>query len=305
MGILRQNCFGCQALVKPSSLFTIFAIFAWFILSTGMVIANDEDDKSYDKPLYDIDPRDFSNSTNIDNKWWPMKPGTEKIYKGHTIEDGEEIPHAVIWTVTDLTKLIYGIRVVVIWERDIKDGRLEESELTFFAQDDKGNIWHLGQHREIFDEIELLGFRTWIVGHQEGTKAGIMMKADPEEGWESYSQGYAPPPFNWTDRAQTHKIGEKVKTSYGSFEDVLVVAESSDEEPGAFQLKYYAPGVGVISVGYLGEDPNKETLELVETKMLSPQEMAEARSEALKIEERAYIYGTTLPAMPAPMSGSE
>ncbi len=36
--------------------------------------------------------------------------------------------------------------------------------------------------------------------------------------------------------------------------------------PGAFQLKYYARGVGNISIGWTGDDPNKETMDLVDTR---------------------------------------
>ena len=37
-------------------------------------------------------------------------------------------------------------------------------------------------------------------------------------------------------------------------------------------------------------------MELVEIVQLSPEELAEARAEALKVEERAYMYGLTPPA---------
>ena len=60
-------------------------------------------------------------------------------------------PHQVITTVTDLTKVIDGVRTVVIWERDINDGRLLEGELAFQAQDDDGNVWNLGEYPEEYD----------------------------------------------------------------------------------------------------------------------------------------------------------
>lgn len=123
-----------------------------------------------------------------------------------------------------------------------------------------------------------------------------MMKAKPALGGESYSQGFAPPPFYWTDRARLSKTGQKVKVPYGKFDDVIITEEFSLEEPNAFQLKYYARGIGNVAVGWKGDDPNKEILELVEVKTLGPKELEEAATEALKLEERAYIYGTTAPA---------
>ena len=213
-----------------------------------------------------MDPANFTKPTVVDNEWMPLKPGTQYVYEGHTIEDGKKTPHRVVYTVTDLTKVINGVTVVVVWDRDFEDDELIETELTFFAQDDDGNVWHFGQHREVYDEIEFVGGRTWIVGNPEGSKAGIMMKANPTVGGASYSQGYAPAPFNWTDRARLLKMGQKLKTSFGTFDDVLVTEEFNEEEPNAFQLKYYARGVGNVAIGWKGEDENKETLELVEVK---------------------------------------
>ena len=133
--------------------------------------------------MLDIDPKKFNRPTIIDNKWMPLKPGTQLVFAGTTVDDnGKRKPHRIVITVTDLVKKINGINVAVVWERDIADGKLEESELIFFAQDDDGNVWHLGQYRELYEGIDLVGGQAWMVGHLNGAKAGIMMKADPETG---------------------------------------------------------------------------------------------------------------------------
>ena len=64
---------------------------------------------------------------------------------------------------------------MVIYDRDLSDGKLEEAELTFFAQDNSGNVWLLGEYTEVSDEVEFVGGRIWLIGHLEGAKAGIMM----------------------------------------------------------------------------------------------------------------------------------
>jgi hypothetical protein len=53
-----------------------------------------------------------------------------------------------------------------------------------------------------------VGGRAWLDG-TDGAKAGIMMQADPRAGTPGYSQGYAPPPFNWTDVGRVDKVGQK------------------------------------------------------------------------------------------------
>ena len=96
--------------------------------------------------LLDIEPQKFSRSTIIDNKWMPLKPSKQYTYEGTTVdEDGKRVPHRIIYTVTDLVKKINGIDAVVVWDQDIAEGKLDETELVFFAQDNAGNVWHLGQ----------------------------------------------------------------------------------------------------------------------------------------------------------------
>lgn len=249
-----------------------------------------------EKKFEHFDASNFSNSTTINNQWWPLKPGTQYIYEGFTAEEGEKTPHRIVFTVTDLTKVINGVRTLVVFDTDYREDHLEEAELAFFAQDDDGNVWHLGQYTETFDEVEFVGGRMWVVGHLEGARAGIMMKAHPALGTPSYSQGYAPPPFNWTDRARTYQMGQKTSTASGNYEDVLVTEEFNEEEPGAFQLKYYARGVGNVRIGWKGQDEQQEEMELVKVVQLEPKALEEVRTKALELEKRANVYGTTLPA---------
>ena len=124
------------------------------------------------------------------------------------------------------------------------------------------------------------------------------MKADPRPGTPSYSEGYAPAPFNWTDRAQVEQAGQEACVPAGCYKDVLVIAEGSKEEgPDAQQLKYYAPGVGEFRTGWRGKrEKLRETLELTQFAKLTPDAMAKARAETLDIEKRAYLYGRTPPA---------
>lgn len=248
----------------------------------------------------DFQANNFDDPITIDNEWFPLPPGTQYVYRGQTIEDGERTPHRVISTVTDLTKMINGVRTVVIWERDYSAGELEESELAFFAQDSDGNVWHLGQYPEEYEEGKLVEAPAWIAG-LKGARPGIAMKAAPRLGTPSYSQGYAPPPINWVDHARVYKTGQKTCVPFGCFEDILVTEEFEPTKPGAYQLKYYAQGVGNVRVGWRGKDDQKETLVLVRVIQLSAEALEEVRAEALALEERAYrvskdVYRLTPPA---------
>jgi hypothetical protein len=245
-------------------------------------------------PISPFDPNNFSNPTGTNNMWLPLVPGTQYILEGTA--EGE--PHRVVFTVTDLTKVVNGVRTVVVWDRDFAAGQLVEAEIAFHAQDNQGNVWNLGEYPEEYEQGEFLGApSTWIAG-VAGAEAGTLMPANPQVGTPEYLQGRAPD-IEFLDCGQVSRMGERTCVPSNCYENVLVITERSPLEPDSGQqLKYHAPGVGVVQVGAEG-DPEGETLALVEVVQPSPQVLAEARNEALKLEERAYqvsdVYRSTPP----------
>ena len=228
----------------------------------------------------------FANAAEIDNQYLPLRPGTQYVYDGFTQTAGLRISHRIVYTVTDLTKEIAGVRAAVIWIRDYSNNKLQEAELSFYAQDDDGNVWYLGEYPEVYENGELVEAPAWIPGFK-GASAGFAMKAHPQPGMPSYSQGLGPA-VGWADRAQVVAAGMTTCVPAGCYDNVLVTEETSQIEPDAFQVKSYAPGVGNIKVTWRGADALKETLELTARTELSPEEMADTRTQALELEKRAY-----------------
>jgi hypothetical protein len=114
-------------------------------------------------------------------------------------------------------------------------------------------------------------------------------------------EGYAPPPVGFDDRARVYKMNQQTCVPVDCYENVLVTEEFNPSEPGAYQLKYYAPGVGNVRVGWRGEkEEERETLELVEFQHLNPEALAKVRREAMEMDRRAYerseVYRETPPA---------
>lgn len=261
-----------------------------------------------EESIPEFDANNFDNPTQIDNPWFPMRPGTQYIYEGTTEEAGLTIPHRVIITFTDMTKTINGVPTLVAWDQDFSAGSLVETELSFFAQDNDGNVWRLGEYPEVYEEGKLVEVPTWIAG-LKGARAGMIITADPKLGEPRFSQGWAPA-VNFTDHAQVSQVGEKTCVPVDCYENVLVIEEYSLEEPDASQLKYYAQDVGNVRVGWKGEDATQETLELVEFIELSPEAMEVVRAQALELEQRAYeiskeVYAETSPIeIPSSTAGS-
>jgi hypothetical protein len=251
-------------------------------------------DKGYDRAK-------FSNPTKISNKWFPLTAGTQFVFQGHSNRGQGRLPHRVIFTVTDLTKVIDGVRTRVLWDRDINAGKLLEGELAFFAQDDHGHVWALGEYPEEYEADGSFGGApdTWIVG-RGGAKAGLHMRAEPRTNTPSYLQGRAPA-IDFADRAKVLKIGQKACVPTGCYRNVLVTDETNPLEPtDGHQLKYYAPGIGNIRAAPGVGGKEREVLELVEVRRLSSKALAAVRKEALKLDKRAYktarVYRQTPPA---------
>jgi hypothetical protein len=269
----------------------VVAIIATMAIA-GLVFAAAGSEKEFET----FDANNFDDSATVDNEWFPLKPGTRYTWEGTTVDEGETEEHRVIFTVTDLTKVIGGVRTVVCWDQDYADGELVETEICFFAQDKNGTVWLMGEYPEEYEDGEFVAAPCWMHGSLDG-KAGIAMLGEPKLGTPSYSNGWAPS-VEFSDRAVVDQVNQKTAVPAGNYENVLVIDEFNHEEPGAHQLKYYAPGVGNVRVGWRGDATDQENLELVKFEQLGAEELAKAREAALKLEQNAYVeakeaYGPT------------
>jgi hypothetical protein len=293
----RNNVYPSISTVR-SPFWTILGIFVFLGLFSHTLTAQDE------KKMYeDFDQSNFDdNSADIDNDWMPLKPGMRYVYAGQAVEDEEvgPMPHRVVIHVTDLTKEINGVKSLATYDLDYHAGQLLEAELAFYAQDKDGNVWRMGELPVEFEDGEWADVPCWFAGVDDAV-AGISMMADPWVGTPSYSQGWAPD-VDFTDRGEVHEMGGEACVPMGCYDNVLVISETSLDEPGAYQLKYWAQGVGNIQVGFKGDDPTQELLELVDVMQLGADGLAEIREKALELEKQAYehrrsrkVYGQTPP----------
>ncbi len=228
-----------------------------------------------------------STDVKINNKFFPLAPGMQYVFEGRANRGGGVLPHKVIFTVTDLFKRVDGVTSRVLWDVDLNQGVVSEAELAFFAQDFNGNVWSVGEYPEEYENGEFVGApSTWLVGKQRA-QAGVMMKAKPKLNQPEYVQGFAPK-IEFLDCATVVATGDTRIVPAGTFTNVLVTDERSPLDPeGGIQIKYYAPRFGVVEIG-ARDDPEGETLVLVEVIKLSSEGRRLAREAALELEARAY-----------------
>jgi hypothetical protein len=184
-----------------------------------------------------IDPANFV--TTIDNRYWPLKPGTAYHYKGvrgTTPQTDDEV-------VTDKTKQILGIPCTVVRDTVSESSGPVERTFDWYAQDKDGNVWYMGE-----DSLELkhghfvTASDSWEAG-VKGGKPGIIMPGNPQPG-DAYRQEYYPP-GEALDQARVLRTDGSITVPYGSYHDLLVTSERSPLEPQTEQ-KYYAPGLGEV-----------------------------------------------------------
>src|ERR671916_2146668 len=180
-----------------------------------------------------INPADFT--TTINNKDFPLKPGTTFVYEGGA-QRGE-------MTVTSNTKKVMGVQCVVVDDKEWEDGKLIERTYDWFAQDKKGTVWYFGEDTKEYENGKVVSTKgSWEAG-VDGAKPGIIMPAAPKVG-ESYRQEYYP--GEAMDMARVLSLNASVTVPYGSFDHVLQTKEWTPLQPGFSEKKYYVRGVGPL-----------------------------------------------------------
>ena len=92
-------------------------------------------------------------------------------------------------TVTNDTKEIQGITTRVVNDTVWVEGKLTETTNDWYAQDDKGNVWYLGEDTTDVTNKKNPKEGSWESG-VNGVRGGILMLAEPKVGI-TYDQEFA------------------------------------------------------------------------------------------------------------------
>jgi hypothetical protein len=189
----------------------------------------------------DLKPADFT--TEIDNPYWPMSPGSKWVYRE---TDTTGVKEKVVVEVTNRTKTIAnGIEARVVRDTVTENGVPVEVTSDWYAQDAEGDVWYLGEDTQEYVNgkpgPKIGSFEAGV----DGAQAGIAMPANPEPGL-SYRQEYYEGEAE--DRGAIVTVGqEQVQVPFGSFDKGVVMSRDLvPTEPRVQELKFYAPGVGPV-----------------------------------------------------------
>jgi hypothetical protein len=189
-------------------------------------------------------------SKTIDNRYFPLPVGRTFLYRG--AENGKREVDRM--HVTRRTKLVAGITATVVSDNVYEPPpKLLEKTFDYYAQDDRGNVWYLGEDTKEFlagGKVDRSG--SWLSG-ENGAKPGLIMESDPRVP-DSYRQEC----LSGEAEDLAWVVGR------GGSKHLLRTLEFSPLEPSIVERKVYRPGVGIISEQQLSG--GHETLELVRVK---------------------------------------
>ncbi len=196
--------------------------------------------------LPDISGQTFSNPSVITHPLLGFGPGMTASFMADT-EDGLE---TILIEVQPATQVVDGLVCAVVRDRVFLDGLLIEDTLDWYAQDDAGNVWYMGEavlNYEYDDDDMLIGTDTdgsWEAG-VDGAEPGILMWATPAAGLPPYRQEY------WEDEAEDMGLviatGVTVTLGDGTvYTNAVKILEWTPLEPYGLEHKYFVPSLGVV-----------------------------------------------------------
>ncbi len=201
-----------------------------------------------------LDPADFT--TEIDNPYWPLTPGTRWTFR-EVAEDGQ-VTTIVIIATHETKQIANGITARVVRDTVSEDGAVVEDTFDWYAQDQSGNVWYLGEDTATVEDGEIVSKEGSFEAGVDGALPGIAMPGDPQSGVrfrQEFYQGKA------EDHAEILSTSEMTDVPAGHFEDVVLTKDTMALEPDILEYKLYAPGIGpVLFLGISGGSSREELI---------------------------------------------
>lgn len=232
-----------------------------------------------------FDPANFVDPTLSTNPYHPTRPGTQWIRWGTTEVGMRNVPHMVISTMTDVIRTIDGVQAVAMLDQSTDSAEISQVGFDYLALDKDGNVWIMGGYTEEFEGGVFTNVEAAFLGTETGGAPGILMPAAVTMDTQRWYIG-TPGPEESPSVAEPVEVGLTTVVPFGTYENVLAVREGSI---GAIdnEVKFYAPGVGVILNEPHLASIHQDSFELVNIVELTPEGLAEASQVVLDLEAHA------------------
>jgi hypothetical protein len=188
----------------------------------------------------------FSHPRDITNPYLPLAYLQQDIIEGS--EDGKTTRvERTLKPEIRKTFTVAGQQVesLCMEDRVFVSGVLEEVALDYFAQDDAGTVYYLGEDVDEYDETGKLAKHNptddaWLTG-KDTPVPGVIIPAHPKVGDKFKSEDVSAK-IDETDEVVA--LDETTTVPAGKFEHCVKIKETLAD--GSIEFKFYAPGVGVV-----------------------------------------------------------
>ena len=184
----------------------------------------------------------FTHPREITNPYLPLASLIQDILEG--TEDGRKV-HIERTARPEVRKTfnIAGqtVEALAVEDREVEDGALAEVALDYFAQDDNGTVYYLGEDVDEYKNGKVVGHEgSWLLG-KDTEVPGVILPAAPKVGDKFWSEDVS---GDINERDEVVSVLEKTTVPAGAYTDCMKVKEVLSD--GTTEYKLYAKRVGVV-----------------------------------------------------------
>jgi hypothetical protein len=187
----------------------------------------------------------FTNPTNISNPYLPITAFHRCVLGGNDQGQHLRIVRTLLNQTQPFTYAGQTFQAVKVLDRvkDLRAGRRIERTVDYFAQDDAGNVYYLGEDVNEYGKHGKISHEgQWRFG-RDTLVPGILMPAKPKIG-DVFDSENVPGIVHETSTIES--IGATNRVGGHTYSNVLRIREDATPPPEV-EFKRYAPGIGVIS----------------------------------------------------------
>jgi len=183
---------------------------------------------------------EFSHSRDITNPYLPLASlKQDSLQNGRQRVDRTARPELrKTFHIGDQT-----VEAFTVEDREFDaNGNLTEATRDYFAQDDAGNVFYLGEDVDEYHNGQITGHSgAWLLG-KDTQKPGLIMPAHPKVGDQFKAEDV--PHITW-EADEVVSVSENATVPAGTYHNCVKIREVTSD--GDTEYKLYAPGIGCVA----------------------------------------------------------
>lgn len=189
-----------------------------------------------------LDGVKFTHPRDITHPFLPLSSLQQDILEG--TEDGKKVRierTAMPQKAKAFTIAGQRVEAFVMEDREFENGELAEIATDYFAQDDNGTVYYLGEEVDEYENGKVTGHSgAWMLG-KDTQVPGVILPGRPKVGDQFKTEDVS---AEIDEADQVVSLTESVTVPAGTFNNCVTVREKLAD--GSTEFKYYAKGVGVV-----------------------------------------------------------